>query len=54
MRVVAWLLANMDRADLQRLLLRNDVPPELWHLIEGDDVEPGLAEPVTGESPWNR
>ena len=53
MQVAKWLLAHMDRAELHRLLLRDDVPAELWQLLEGEDGESGLAEPVTGDSPLN-
>jgi len=52
-RVARWLLSHMDPAELQRLLLREDVPSEIWSLLEGQDDESGLAEPVTGESPYN-
>ena len=52
--VARWLLAHMDRAELHRLLLRQDVPPDLWQLLEGEDGESGLAEPVTGDSPLNQ
>jgi len=49
-RVARWLLTHMDPAELQTLLLRADVPSEIWVLLEGQNGEPGLAEPVTGES----
>ena len=51
--VARWLLANMDPEELERLLLRGDAPLELWHLLEGGNGSPGIAEPVTGPSPYN-
>lgn len=53
-QVALWLLTHTDPEELQRLLLREDVPPAIWRMLEGYNGEMGLAEPVSGESPYNR